>query len=442
MDNARFFKFLLALNLSWGILPLTHLNKIMQRSLLKGSEIILGLILAISLINHAYALADISTKTNFSGWHLPLPSGEWAISVGPCTSTAKNKHSCKDFEQKCAIEIAPVSDTNTTIPVLAPQSGQVFFVGSRNNKGIDVILQHSNGYVSVFTELTYAVVKWDQEITQGDVIGYVVQSNSNLARFRFHIQPDLVQRACITPDGLDQIDYEAMRVISHNLAWDQVAWVTPPNTLLENLPPVIVSKLQQIIPLRISITPNTHFRIPVLLTGVISNTTQLGVVLGGVEGILWSSPFTRTAEGALFRLPIKSLSAPGIDTWSPATGHALADKVFTLVFTVTQTTASFPAVHNLPAYSELISPSSYSYFRHSPPVCWQMPLSNHHPLEARVVIAGPTRVDSGWSYSEQAFNCWHPPDLPAGVYLWKVFVRDSTGGMTGIRQYPWAFVIR
>ena len=41
-----------------------------------------------------------------------------------------------------------------------------------------------------------------------------------------------------------------------------------------------------------------------------------------------------------------------------------------------------------------------------------------------------------------AATCWQTPDLPAGMYFWKVFVRDARGYMNRTNQRPLALTIK
>lgn len=400
---------------------------------------VLELILGVGVGPYVHVAAS---ETDFSGWLFPLPAGEWVISRGPCGSTAQRNHRCQNYEEQCALDIMPATGSMENTPVLAPLDGQVFFVGRRTNRGITVMLQHDDGRASAFMHLSQAVVGSDQLVKQGEVIGYAGHTGTDSAHLHFYIQPNVVQRACIMPDGLDAINYEAMQVVSHNLTWEQLVLINPPNALLERLPVIKISKLNSTIPLRMALTPDFRIRFPVLLTGELSNITQMGVSLGGIETLM-SSAVTRTVEGAFFRIPIKASFRSGPSTWTPATGPALADHVFTLTYTVTQPVNLTPANSVILTNPELISPTSYSYFSRSPSLCWRMPFSDGiSPFAFRVVVAGPMIADSGWLYDLGVEACWRPPELSRGIYYWKVFVRDSKGFMNRTHQYPLAFVIR
>jgi hypothetical protein len=303
------------------------------------------------------------------------------------------------------------------------------------------MLQHADGRLSVFMHLTRIVIALDQWVPQGAVIGFVSRNPANLANLHFYIQPNAVQRTCLMPDGLDEIHYDTMRVVSYNLPWQPASLNNPFRAAIENMPPVRISERNVTVVLPITVAPESDFRVSVLLTGTVANISSMGVVLGGPEDVWWTSPISHTTEGVLFRVPVKATSRLGINRWTLNTGEALATHVFTLVFTVAEPISLSVANGIILANPELVSPTSYSIFDQSPSLCWRM-TSREVISEFRVIVAGPSIADSGWLSDLPNEACWQPPLLPAGIYRWKVFARDSWGTMNRTHQYPLAFVIR
>ncbi len=378
--------------------------------------------------------------TQLTGWHLPLPAGEWQIYRGPCSSLMEPSHACDDYEERCAIDIGPADLTTENVPLLAPQAGRVFFAGHRPGRGLSAVILHDDGSVSNLMQIGRLVVSQDQWVSQGDIIGYTGKSGSDSAHVHFFVQPNLVQRACSAIEGLDHVDYHTAQAISSNLAIEQLTWIDPPRSVLEHLPlPTYrISRRDQYVHLPLVVAPGSYFRVPVLLTEEVSATKRMGVVLG-LE-ILWSSSHGRTSEGALFSVPVRAGYTLGQDTWTPATGEALAEHVLTLVFTVTETLNDWPLGLTRFGEPQLVAPLSYSVFRRAPNLCWQSGVANFD--EWRVAVAGPTSVLSEWQYSSSNATCWRPPSLPPGTYFWKVFTRDYAGNVQGFRHYPLAFVIK
>jgi len=384
--------------------------------------------------------APAQATPNFSGWHLPVPAGEWLVSRGPCNALTPYDHNCNYYEERCAIDLIPTSGSMENIPMLAPQAGQVFFIGKRDDAGLTLLLLHPDGRVSGFMHLSRIVVGPDEPVTKGQVVAYAGHTglSSGNPHLHFFVQPNAVERDCLPLEGLDEIDYLLEKARSHNLGWDELTLINPPPAVFERLPPIRVSRDREQVPLRLAVPRDTIFRLQVLLSGPISGTKILrGPAI--TDGSWVSSVITRTAEGAFFRVPIKAVGRSSAGTWGLATDPVLADILFTLTFTVTQPIAVVPARGILLLNPQLVSPSSYSSFDQPPELCWSLHrTAGQAPFEFRVVVVGPKPADSGWLND----TCWQPPNLSSGTYYWKVFVRDARGYMNRTNQRPFAFIIR
>ena len=91
---------------------------------------------------------QVQPAADFAGWHLPVPAGTWLISRGPCGSPGGFSHQCGYFEDNCAIDLTPLTESMLSVPVLAPQAGQVFFLGTRDDSGMVVMLTTSGRAVA------------------------------------------------------------------------------------------------------------------------------------------------------------------------------------------------------------------------------------------------------------------------------------------------------
>ena len=158
------------------------------------------------------------TGFDFSTWHFPVPAGDWLISRGPCGGGGLYTHECGYFEDECAYDLTPVVGSMLSVPVLAPQAGQVFFLGTRTDSGLAVLLQHSDGRISAMMHLSQVVVGLDQRVAQGQVIGYAGGTgSSSRPHLHFDVQPNAVERTCLPLSGIDEVDMHLMTVRSHNL---------------------------------------------------------------------------------------------------------------------------------------------------------------------------------------------------------------------------------
>ena len=64
-------------------------------------------------------------------------------------------------------------------PVKAVESGTVRLVGQFGTYGLTVVLEHGNGYYSVYSHLESASVKLGVSVSRGGVIGAVGGENSD-----------------------------------------------------------------------------------------------------------------------------------------------------------------------------------------------------------------------------------------------------------------------
>jgi septal ring factor EnvC (AmiA/AmiB activator) len=64
-------------------------------------------------------------------------------------------------------------------PVKAVESGKVRLVGQFGTYGLTIVLEHGNGYYSVYSHLQAADVKLGGSVTKGNVIGKVGGQNSD-----------------------------------------------------------------------------------------------------------------------------------------------------------------------------------------------------------------------------------------------------------------------
>jgi murein hydrolase activator len=64
-------------------------------------------------------------------------------------------------------------------PVKAVESGKVRLVGQFGTYGLTIVLEHGNGYYSVYSHLETAQVKLGSSVEKGNVIGTVGGENSD-----------------------------------------------------------------------------------------------------------------------------------------------------------------------------------------------------------------------------------------------------------------------
>jgi hypothetical protein len=374
-------------------------------------------------------------RADFSGWHLPLPAGQWLISRGPCAAATPYTHNCRYYEEQCAIDLIPASGSMEGMPVLAPYSGSVLFLGTRDDAGLTLMLVHSDGRVSGFMHLSKIVVGADEPVAQGQVIGYAGNTGSSGGpHLHFFIQPNAVERACVSLDGLDDINYEHLTVTSYNRAWNALILPDPPSALTSKAPPLVVSSLGARVIAPFTLPLGSTIRWPVLLTGALAAHAQLRDASGHISVVI-----TRTEQGALFRLPIQTNGPIGPVEWPLYSDALLSQRAFSFMYTATAPITRVLGVGLMFLNPDLLSPVGYEPALPSPQLCWS--LSRHAgraPFEYRAMVAGPTPADSGWITA----TCWRAPSLTSGTYYWKVFARDARGNMNRTNQRPAAFVVK
>ena len=369
----------------------------------------------------------------FAGWRLPVPAGEWLISRGPCGSGGLFTHSCEYYEDRCAIDLTPLSGSMLGVPVLAPQAGQVFFLGTRADSGLVVMLQHDDGRVSALMHLSKVVVGLDQRVAQGQVVAYAGSTGSSTRpHLHFDVQPNAVDRECMPLSGLDEIDFVHMTVRSHNLAWSELVLPNPPERLPDWLP---------LMPRGTTATGMPHV---VLAPAAVSNLPiSMADARLGAQGLYYQgqslAPALKSGGFTLFSVPLRGPAATG-DYQAPllfrATGGRPAGVALTLTYTVRPPADASAALGLIWINPTFVSPANWSTWLKSPKLCWsEFAGAGQAPLSYGVMVTGPETADSGW----QSANCWTSPQPRPGAYLWKVFVRDARGYMNRTNQRPYAF---
>lgn len=384
-----------------------------------------------TLVGPASAVAE-NPLTDFTGWHWPLPAGEWAVSRGACNAATPYDHNCVYYEERCALDFVPTSGSMDDMPVLAPQTGQVLFLGTRDDSGLTLLLQHPDGRVSGYMHLSKIVVGAEEVVAQGQVIGYAGRTglNSGNAHLHFFVQPNAVERECLLLDGLDTINYLTLTVTSRNLAWEQLTLIDPPQALLERLPPVTVSQTPASVPARLSLSPGESVLVPLKFTGALTSAVALRGTPNGVrpeQGVFWVTIKAKTTAGNY-----------GLWLAPRLNGELRYRQAFKLLYAVRSPANTAPTNGLLLDNPTYLSPTSYNSVGATPEMCWSIPRSaGQAPFEYRVLVAGPTATDSGW----MGETCWQPPALSAGTYYWKVLVRDARGYMNRTNQRPYAFIV-
>jgi len=383
----------------------------------------------------AYAAPQVDA-TDFSDWHLPLPAGQWTISRGPCGSAVPYNHACGYYEDQCGVDLIPVSGSMENVPVLAPQSGRVFFLGTRFDAGLAVMLRHADGRLSALFHLSKAVVGLDQFVAQGQVIGYAGGTGSaSKPHLHFHVQWNAVERSCVELKGLDKLNYLSTTAISRNLAWTDLTLPDPPEALPDWLPLQLpIQPLEPIIlPARLLLTPSAQLSLPIAIasTDGIESLITDGIIL---------TPTRRTANQILFSAPIVAPGPGGYyekTFWPMANGKRGAG--VTLGYVVRSAPDTSPGLNMILVNPAFASPNNWVTLSLPPRLCWREDASaGKSPLRFRVLVVGPTAADSGWISD----LCWQTPSLKAGTYFWKVFVRDARGYMNRTNQRPYAFLIQ
>jgi len=399
---------------------------------------VLRLIFAFCLVSQAEAVAFAAppaAAADFSGWHLPLPAGKWTISRGPCGSAARYNHPCGYYEDQCGVDFIPVSGSMENVPVLAPQAGRVFFLGTRADAGLAVMLRHADGRLSALMHLSKIVVGLDQFVAQGEVIGYAGGTgNVSNPHLHFHVQQNAVERSCLDLKGLDDLDYLRMTATSRNLAWTELTLPDPPAALPDwlTLEPSPKPGESVVLPAQLLVAPGAETYLPVAVTSADPTETLM------TEGVI-VQPARRTPSQALFDIVFFAPEKTGDyeKTLQPVAGVRLGAEV-TLPYSVRPAPDTQPGLGLMLINPAFGSPSNWSTLRLPPRLCWwEDPPAGENLLHFRVLVVGPTSLDSGWITG----LCWQTQNLQAGTYFWKVFVRDANGYMNRTNQRPQAFTI-
>jgi len=389
-----------------------------------------------ALSSASSASAQIVRPADFTGWHLPVPAGQWLISRGPCGAGGLFTHQCGYYEDHCAIDLTPLAGSMEHVPVLAPLEGQVFFIGTRADSGLTLLLEHADGRVSALMHLAKIVVAPDQRVAQGQVVAYAGNSGSSTRpHLHFHVQPNVVERACLDLATLDETDLRTMTVTSHNLAWTDLVLADPPADLPAWLPFLAPPGTRTALPARLILAPGARVELPIAL-----ETASLppgGLTYAGQPLLAAAESAGRTA----FIVPLAAPAAPGeYARLLPLRGHPgrrAVGRALRLSFAVRDPApaAGLGVVLISPAF---VRPANWSRLTAAPELCWSEPASaGPAPLLFRVRVVGPAPADSGWIEAA----CWQSPALPPGTYHWKVFVRDGLGFMNRTNQRPFVFTL-
>jgi hypothetical protein len=377
-------------------------------------------------------------KYDFSTWHYPVPAGDWLISRGPCGGGGLFTHQCGYYEDECAYDLTPVDGSMLSVPVLAPQDGQVFFLGTRTDSGLAVLLQHPDGRISALFHLSQVVVGLDQRVTQGQVIGYAGNTgSSSKPHLHFDVQPNAVERSCLPLNGIDEMDPRLMTIRSHNLPWQELVLPNPPAGLPAWLPltglsaPLGTASLPQ----RVVLAPSARASVPIAIASSVLGTQVLeydGQVL---------TPTAATSGFTLFTLALDAPAEVGDYQGSlnfRVGGPVMGTPPITFRYAVRAPVDSQAGAGLVWINPRLVSPADYSVFSRVPQLCVSEPaVVGPAPLTFRVMVSGAGQADSGWMADE----CWTPPPLAPGTYYWKAFVRDAQGHMNRTNDRPSIFKI-
>jgi hypothetical protein len=378
------------------------------------------------------ASAQAPFPTDFSDWHLPLPAGDWVVTRGPC-GVGEFSHQCGYYEDHCAIDLTSPLGSMENVPVLAPQDGQVFFMGTRADSGLALMLEHADGRISAMLHLSKIVVGPDQHVTRGEVIAYAGNTGSSgRPHLHFHVQPNAVERTCVPLVGLDEINPQKAAAWSKNLPWSALTLVEPPVDLPDWLP---LTEPGAGLPLGLVLAPLGQAQVPLVVSA--EQLAASHVYYAGRR----LTPVVEAPSQSTFRLPVVAPRWAGdyqrlvlLRPRSGGTSTSLRLKV--TVRPQVEAGAGAGIVYISPAFA---SPANYSLHASAPRLCWTLPaVAGEPPLTFRALVVGPRAADSGWITT----TCWQPPRLPAGSYSWKVFVRDGLGHMNRTNQRPFVFRIR
>ena len=375
---------------------------------------------------------------DFSGWHFPLPAGDWLITRGPCGGGGLYSHQCGYYEDECAIDLTPITGSMLSVPVLAPQAGQVFFLGTRADSGLAVMLRHDDGRVSAMLHLSKAVVGLDQRVAQGQVIGYAGGTGSSTRpHLHFDVQPNAVERTCLPLTGLDEMDLHRMTVRSHNLPWSGLVLPDPPPTLPAWLPLIGVGAdaPSTLVPVRVVLAPSTQASVPIAVASVFLGSQSLTYDGQPLLPTLVTNGYT------LFSLPLEAPGQVGDYQGSlefHVGGPVLGAPSVTVNYAVREPVDSSPGAGLVWINPLPVTPVNYSTFTAAPRLCvTELAIAGPTPLSFRVMVSGAAQADSGW----MAAQCWTPPSLAHGTYYWKAFVRDGQGRMNRTNDRPSVFRI-
>jgi hypothetical protein len=313
----------------------------------------------------------------------------------------------------------------------------VFFLGTRVDSGLAVLLRHADGRVSALMHLSKVVVGLDQSVSQGQVIGYAGDSgSSSKPHLHFDVQPNAVERTCLPLYGIDQVDTRLMTVHSDNLAWRDLVLPDPPPSLPDWLPLVGTQAATVVLPWRVDVAPGAQATMPIAISAAF-----LGSQAVYYEGRQLAP--TGAANGyKLYRVTITAPLAPGSYLGSLAfhvAGPVTGSLPVAVVYQAVQPMDSRPAAGLVWINPLMVNPPNAAVLTHVPRFCISEPaVAGPAPFSFRVMLSGPVPADSGWL----AAPCWTPTDLPPGTYYWKGFVRDGQGHMNRTNERPRVFKLQ
>lgn len=70
-------------------------------------------------------------------------------------------------------------------PILAPQDGHIILTDYNINKGYTIIIQHANGYLSIFHQLGSKLCSLGAEVKAGEAIAFVGSKDKNVTNTQF-----------------------------------------------------------------------------------------------------------------------------------------------------------------------------------------------------------------------------------------------------------------
>ncbi|MBO7463486.1 MAG: M23 family metallopeptidase, partial [Bacteroidales bacterium] len=69
---------------------------------------------------------------------------------------------------------------NTGTEIHATANGTVEFIGDKREHGKHIIINHNNGYKTLYAHVSEFMVRWGQKVKRGDVIGLVGNTGKSL----------------------------------------------------------------------------------------------------------------------------------------------------------------------------------------------------------------------------------------------------------------------